>query len=92
MHLLRAWHKYKENNFKFMILERCSRDKLNDREVYWIAYYDSYYHGYNQTKGGDGCLGKVWTNEEREKISRPVFQISLDGKIINRFIQTTKYC
>ena len=86
MHLLRAWHKYKENNFKFMILERCSRDKLNDREVYWIAYYDSYYHGYNQTKGGDGCLGKVWTNEEREKISRPVFQISLDGKIINRFI------
>lgn len=85
-HLVRSWHKYKEYNFDFTILELCSEDQLNDREVYWIEYYDSYYDSYNQTKGGDGCLGKVWTDEEREKISRAIIQIALDGKIINRFV------
>lgn len=26
---------------------------LNDREIYYIALFDTYYHGYNMTKGGD---------------------------------------
>ena len=25
---------------------------MNEREVYWINFYDSYYHGYNATLGG----------------------------------------
>ncbi len=29
-------------------------DVLNEREIYWIAYYDSCRHGYNSTGGGDG--------------------------------------
>lgn len=85
-HLLRAWRKYGDENFEFSILEKCDESKLNEREIYWIEYYDSYYNGYNQTKGGDGCFGKVWSKEEREKISRAVLQISLDGKIVQRFI------
>lgn len=85
-HLIRSWHKYGFNNFKFTILERCSVDKLNEREIYWVAYYDSYYNGYNQTKGGDGCLGKIWSDDEREKISRAILQIDLNGNIVCRFI------
>jgi hypothetical protein len=85
-HLVRAWHKYKEYNFEFSILEKCDEDKLNEQETYWVDYYDSYHNGYNQTKGGDGCLGKVWTDEERERISRSICQIDLNGEIINRFI------
>lgn len=84
-HLVRSWHKYKEYNFEFTIIERCSEDKFNDREVYWIEYYDSYYNGYNQTKGGDGCLGKVWTDEEIENVAEPVLQIDLDGNLIKRW-------
>lgn len=41
-----------KENFSFEILEECSIDKLNEREKYWINFYDSFYHGYNQTKGG----------------------------------------
>lgn len=85
-HLTSSWDKYKEYSFKFTILEQCEEDELNNREIYWIEYYDSYYNGYNQTKGGDGCRGKVWTDEEREKISRSICQIDLSGKLIQRFI------
>ena len=40
------------DNFKFEIIEECSEDKLDEREKYWIEYYDSYTNGYNMTKGG----------------------------------------
>lgn len=86
MHLTRSWHKYGEDNFEFTIIERCNENQLNEREIYWIDYYDSYYHGYNQIKGGDGCLGKIWTDDEREKISRAILQINLNGDIVCRFI------
>lgn len=85
-HLVRAWYKYGPDSFEFTIIETCNEDKLNEREIYWVAYYDAYYNGYNQTKGGDGCLGKVWAEEEREKVSRAILQISLNGDIVNRFI------
>lgn len=39
-------------NFTYEIIENCKEEELNDREIYWIEYYNSYYHGYNETKGG----------------------------------------
>ena len=85
-HLLRSWIKYGSNNFEFTIIEQCNEDELNEREIYWINYYNSYSNGYNQTKGGDGCSGKIWSDEEREKISRAILQIDLNGNVICRFI------
>lgn len=49
-----AFDKYGKNNFIFSILEECDKEQLNEREQYWINYYDSYKHGYNMTLGGDG--------------------------------------
>ena len=40
------------DNFSFEIIEECNLEELSDREKYWIAYYDSFNHGYNQTRGG----------------------------------------
>lgn len=85
-HLLSSWRKYGADNFEFTIIEQCDENELNEREIYWIEYYDSYLNGYNQTKGGDGCFGKIWTEKERERKSRAILQISLDGKILKRFI------
>ena len=45
---------YGLDNFDYSILELCPQDQLNDREIYYISKYDSYYNGYNQTKGGSG--------------------------------------
>lgn len=40
------------DNFSFEILEECQQDKLDEREIYWIQKYDTYYNGYNRTLGG----------------------------------------
>lgn len=50
--LHRAIRKYGIDNFTLEILEECSSDQLNDREIFWIAFYDTFKNGYNQTAGG----------------------------------------
>lgn len=51
--LSRGIRKYGENEYELIILEdNLQRDQLNEREKYWIKYYDTYYHGYNQSLGG----------------------------------------
>lgn len=50
-----ALNKFGIDDFDFMIIEECSEDRLNEREIYWIQYYDSYNDGYNSTPGGK-CL------------------------------------
>lgn len=50
--------KYGINNFTFSIIENCPIEKLDEREIYWIAYYDSYHNGYNRTPGGKALRGE----------------------------------
>lgn len=52
--LSRAIRKYTVDGFTFEIIEECKREELNDKERYWIHYYDSFFNGYNLTLGGDG--------------------------------------
>jgi len=55
-YLQNAWNKYGEENFTFEILERCSRNELDEREIYYIDHFKTYktFNGYNLTLGGDG--------------------------------------
>ena len=48
-----AIRKYGVDNFTFEIIEECSIVDLNQREIFWIDYYDTYNSGYNRTLGGD---------------------------------------
>lgn len=50
---------YGINNFKFSVIEECNINELNDKEIYWISYYDSFKTGYNSTTGGDSCNGGI---------------------------------
>lgn len=43
-----AFRKYGITNFTFEILEECSADKLNERELFWINKFDTVRYGYNQ--------------------------------------------
>ena len=54
-HLYYAMRKYGIENFMIEEVERCSNNLLNEREIYWIAKYNSYNNGYNLTLGGDGA-------------------------------------
>lgn len=69
-HLQSAWNKYKQDNFRFNILEQCAKESLPDREIYWIAYYDSFNNGYNDTIGGDGSSGYVMSDKQKQQISK----------------------
>ena len=42
------------NNFSFEIIEKTSFKELNEKEKYWIKYYNTYENGYNLTRGGKG--------------------------------------
>ena len=50
--LYAAMRKYGIENFQIELVEET--DSPEEREIYWIGYYDGYTKGYNATKGGDG--------------------------------------
>lgn len=50
--------KYGIENFDFTILEECDVSLLDEKEIQWIAYYDSYHKGYNRTPGGKSLRGE----------------------------------
>lgn len=50
--LYRAFDKYGIENFSFEVLEE-NVSNYNEREKYWIKYYDSHNNGYNMTDGGE---------------------------------------
>lgn len=65
--LYSAMQKYGIKNFTITLIEET--DNLEEKEKYWISYYDSYHNGYNATLGGDG---------------RPYLEIS-DKEIIEKY-------
>lgn len=71
-----AIDKYGKENFTKEILERNidSHEILNDQEIYWIKYIDTFNKGYNLTKGGQGNLGRVTSEETRAKLSEAAKQ------------------
>ena len=52
--LSRAFRKYGIENFSFEIIEECSKENLDEREKYYIKFYNTYFNGYNATTGGQG--------------------------------------
>lgn len=52
MYIKRAIHKYGRDKFHIKLVEECPINILNEREKYWISFYDSYNTGYNLTLGG----------------------------------------
>ena len=53
--LYRAMRKYGIENFQITVILECDNEQLNDKEVYYIQYYNSFVpNGYNATLGGDG--------------------------------------
>ena len=77
-------NKYGVEYHIFEIIEECSIEQLNEREVYWIKYYNSFNDGLNLREGGEGGamkeetklilrnqrLGKKLNKETCNKISK----------------------
>lgn len=66
--IYQAFKKYGIENFSFEIIEQCTENDLDEREKYWIKYYDSYNSGYNMTIGGTGGDIKRYDIEKIQKM------------------------
>lgn len=77
--LYRAMNKYGVEHFCIELLEKTVNPE--EREIYWIQYYDSYHHGYNVTRGGDGKKYLNYANVL--EIYKKVQNISETAKICN---------
>lgn len=54
-------------NFEYSIIEsNIPEEKLDERERYWIKYYDSYYNGYNSSLGGEQLRMKLPIKSKKE--------------------------
>jgi len=78
--------KHGKENFIKEIIEHCStKEELNQREIYWIAHYNSRDRsiGYNLALGGEGGsahLGCKHTKETKNKMSKVKKGISYEQK------------
>ena len=63
----KAIQKYGAAAFKFEVIEQCSLEQLDEREIYWIAYYNTFKgFGYNCNAGGGDNRGE---NNGRTKLT-----------------------
>ena len=67
--LQNSWNKYGESVFDFIIIEECHKNVLNNKERYWIDYYNTFCNKrhYNLTLDGNN---RVYSEESREKMSK----------------------
>lgn len=78
--LWNAVHKYGIENFELVILEYCSPDVLDEREIYYIDNLGSHFSvwGYNLSLGGGTSRGVKHTRKSRKNMS-----IAHTGKILS---------
>lgn len=62
-----AIQKYGADNFNVVVLEECDVSQLDEREIFYIAKYDTFNNGYNMTIGGGGKK-KIYTDDQYEEI------------------------
>jgi len=75
-----AIQKYGKENFVFEVLQECLAEELDKLEVKYIAEYNTYKKGYNQTRGGNGVMPA-----DNALPSKPVRQYTLAGEFIAEY-------
>lgn len=86
----KAIRKYGEENFYVELLEECLASELNDREKYWIKFYNSANNkfGYNMSIGG--CVNRKPTQIDKDLVLR-LFKEGNSSSSIAKIIHTSPY-
>ena len=83
-HLARAIRKYGKENFFIEEIDTANtQEELNEKEQYWIKYYDSVTNGYNETDAISKCGGNTYqskTEEEMKIIKDKIRQTKIGSK------------
>lgn len=92
--LYRAIRKYGIENFYIEKIEEVDASILNERESYWIEYFQSFKKGYNATSGGDGkryldyeLISKMYN--EIKNCSKIAQILDIDEHSVSRAIKST---
>lgn len=80
-----AFAKYGVENFNVETIEECPIDKLDEREIFWIAKYDSFKNGYNATLGGTKGCKYFWTDNQYDEIRSLYLSGFTSQKIAEQF-------
>lgn len=81
--LSRGIRKYGEDEYELIILEEVdNKDLLNERERYWIKFYDTYFNGYNQTLGGSNPTKPIFTDDKIDIVIQMLLDDSYSYKDI----------
>ena len=99
--------KYGWDKHTFEVIEECEAEQLNNREIYWIKYYNSVLEGLNIKEGGLGgyhseetkrlirlkAIGRKLSEEAKEKISKSKIghTYNLGRKHSKETLQSPKY-
>lgn len=68
-HFSRAIRKYGPDNFIIEEIDTAeNQDELNQKEQYWIRYYDSVKNGYNETDAIEKCGGNTYQSKTEEEM------------------------
>ena len=89
-HLQRAWNR--GDTFRFSVIEKCRKEVLNEREIYWIATYHTtdLKYGYNLCAGGKATTGRKFSEETKKIMSEQRKGKKWDPEIVKKRVQTFK--
>lgn len=93
--LQNAFNKYGEENFVYKILEYCSDEERFEKEIEYIAKYNTFENGYNLTPGGDGPNKGQLTGEKNPMYGKSgklspafkgyIYQLSPKGMVLGKY-------
>ena len=68
--LQNSYNKYGVDNFVYEIIEECEKERMIEREQYYIDLYDSFNKGYNCRPKAENNFGIKWSQETKIKLSK----------------------
>ena len=86
--IYKALNKYGPQNFTFEVIEET--DSPNEREEYFIQFYNTFHFGYNETLGGDGVSYLELPEQDIIKSYLETKSIRAVARLFNHDVETIK--
>lgn len=88
-----AIRKYSNENFEWLIIDSAdNQEELNEKEMYWIDYYNTFYEGgYNMAVGGQCNLSEDPDEMSLMRGGQPFLVFNLDGEFVKEAISQQEF-